>query len=128
MKKKETLRNKKFKTVKNKLEYIQKNCNEPVLFDDLAFLFKKKGFKNVRVNHGTNEFGKDLVFSKYDKVFEEEKWYAVIVKNKPARQNDFITGNEIANQILQAINQPYQGKLILLFSRPLISTDCPIQL
>ena len=108
MSKKETLRNKTFKSVKDKLEYIQKECNEPELFGDLSVLFKNKGFENVKITHGNKEYGKDLVFSKYDETFEEDKWYAVIVKNKPARQNDFMTGGEIANQILQAINKPYR--------------------
>lgn len=108
MSKKEILKNKTFKNVKDKLEYIQKECNEPELFEDLSILFKNKGFKNVKINHGNKEYGKDLVFSKYDETFEEDKWYAVIVKNKSARQNDFITGGEIANQILQAINKSYK--------------------
>jgi hypothetical protein len=108
MSKTESLRNKTFKSVKDKLEYIQKECNEPELFGDLSVLFKNKGFENVKITHGVKEYGKDLVFSKYDETFEEDKWYAVIVKNKPARQNDFMTGGEIANQILQAINKPYR--------------------
>lgn len=109
MSKKEKLRNKIFKNVKGKLEYIQKECNETELFDDLAFMFKSKGFNNVRITHGNKEFGKDLVFSKYDETFEEEKWFAVIVKNKPATQNDFIPGNEIANQIELALKEPYKN-------------------
>lgn len=107
MNKKETAKDKNFKSVKDKLEFIQKNCYETELFEDLAVLFKKKGFSNVRITHGPNEFGKDLVFSKYDEDFEEDKWFAVIVKNKPATQNDFVNGNEIANQINVALAEPY---------------------
>lgn len=107
MAKKETTANKIFKTVKEKLEYIQKECYETELFEDLAVLFKQKGFTNVRITHGSNEFGKDLVFSKYDKEFEEETWYGVIVKNKSAKQNDFVIGNEISNQIVVALKKPY---------------------
>ncbi len=107
MSKKETIKNKTFKNVKDKLEFIQKECYETELFEDLAVLFKKKGFNNVRITHGSNEFGKDLVFSKYDNDFEEDKWYAVLVKNKPATQNDFVVGNEIANQINVALAEPY---------------------
>jgi hypothetical protein len=106
--KKGNVNNKRFRNVKDKLEYIQKECREPELFDDLAMLFKKKGFKNVKVNHGNKEFGKDLVFSKYDEYFEEEKWYAVIVKNKSAKQNDFNQGNEIGDQIELALLEPYK--------------------
>lgn len=107
MSKKETTKNKTFRSVKDKLEYIQKNCYETELFEDLAVLYKKKGFNNVRITHGPNEFGKDLVFSKYDEDFEQEKWFAVIVKNKNANQNDFVVGNEIANQINVALLEPY---------------------
>lgn len=107
MAKKGTTANKVFKTVKDKLEYIQKECYETELFEDLAVLFKQKGFTNVRITHGNNEFGKDLVFSIYDKEFEEETWYGVIVKNKSATQNDFVIGNEISNQIVVALKQPY---------------------
>lgn len=107
MTKKETTKNKSFKSVKDKLEFIQKQCYETELFEDLAVLFKKKGFSNVKITHGSNEFGKDLVFSKYDEDFEEDKWYAVIVKNKPATQNDFVIGNEISNQINVSLKEPY---------------------
>lgn len=107
MSKKETTKNKTFTSVKDKLEFLQKECYETELFEDLAVLFKQKGFNNVRITHGPNEFGKDLVFSKYDDVFEEDKWFAVIVKNKPATQNDFVNGNEISNQINVALSEPY---------------------
>jgi hypothetical protein len=108
MSKKQTTKNKTFKSVKDKLEFIQKECYETELFEDLAILFKHKGFFNVRITHGPNEYGKDLVFSKYDEDFDEDKWYAVIVKNKTATQNDFVSGNEIANQINLALTKPYK--------------------
>tara|TARA_R110002074_G_scaffold57077_10_gene140533 strand:+ start:4007 stop:6406 length:2400 start_codon:yes stop_codon:yes gene_type:complete len=107
MTKKKTTKNKSFKSVKDKLEFIQKQCYETELFEDLAVLFKQKGYNNVKITHGPNEFGKDLVFSKYDEDFEEDKWYAVIVKNKAATQNDFVNGNEISNQINVALSEPY---------------------
>lgn len=97
--KKETTKNKRFSTVKEKLEFIQKNCKEPELFEDLKQLFRKKGFENVEITHGSTEFGKDLVFSTVDSVFGERKWYSVIVKNKNASQNDFVIGGEIIQQI-----------------------------
>ncbi len=107
MRTKQSTKNKTFKTVRAKLEFIQKECDEPELFEDLAVLFKEKGFENVRITHGNREFGKDLVFSKYDNDFEEERWYGVIVKNKNATQNQFVPGNEISNQINVALKQPY---------------------
>ena len=103
------MKNKKFKSVKDKLEFIQKNCPETELFEDLRILFQKKGFDNVRITHGNREFGKDLVFSKLDKELEVEKWFAVIVKNKNASQNDFLPGNEIGNQINLALKKPYKS-------------------
>ena len=69
MNKKESIRNKNFKTVRDKLEYIKKNCYETELFEDLQQLFRDKGFSNVKITHGTKEFGKDLVFSKFDYSF-----------------------------------------------------------
>lgn len=99
-----------FKSVKDKLEYIQKNCPETELFEDLRVLFKKKGFNNVKITHGNREFGKDLVFSKIDPDLETEKWYAVIVKNKNASQNDFKEKNEIGLQINDAIKVPYKNE------------------
>lgn len=98
----------KFSSVKRKLEHIQKNCPETELFEDLRVLFKKKGFDNVKINHGNREFGKDLVFSKVDHDLETEKWYAVIVKNKSASQNDFKEKNEIGQQLKDAIKIPYK--------------------
>lgn len=109
--KKENLINKSFSTVKDKLEYIQKNCYEPVLFEDLKQLFKAKGFNNVRIEHGSTEFGKDLVFSAYDNLLNEEKWFSVIVKNKKAGQNDFLPGSEIGNQINLSFQVPYTDNM-----------------
>lgn len=103
MAKKSNTRNKIFKTVKAKLEYIQKECNEPELFEDLKQLFRNKHFENVKITHGNTEFGKDLVFSKPSESFGENKWYAAIVKNKSATQNDFMQGHEIGDQIELAL-------------------------
>lgn len=106
--KKENSKNKKFKSVKDKLEFIQKNCKEIELFEDLKQLFKNKGFNNVRIEHGNKEYGKDLVFSRFDEMIGEEKWFSAIVKNKKASQNDFLLGSEIGNQITQSFTVPYR--------------------
>ena len=103
MSNKSKTRNKTFKTVKEKLEYIQKECNEPELFEDLKQLFKSKNFQNVKITHGNKEYGKDLVFSKPSESFNDNKWYAAIVKNKSASQNDFLQGHEIGDQINLAL-------------------------
>jgi hypothetical protein len=107
MSKKQKVSNKRFNSVKNKLEFIQKNCPETELFEDLRVLFKNKGFNNVKITHGVKEYGKDLVFSKYDDTFEEEVWYGVIVKNKPARQNDFLPNGEIGIQVQLALKKKF---------------------
>jgi NACHT domain len=107
MSKKESTRNKNFKEVRDKLEFIQKECPETELFEDLKQLFKNKGFQNVKITHGNKEFGKDLIFSIYDEAFGEEKWFGVIVKNKNATQNDFMQGHEIGTQIELALRVPY---------------------
>jgi hypothetical protein len=99
--------NKKFRTVKDKLQYINKECKEPVLFDDLKQLFRAKNFQNVEITHGNREFGKDLVFSYHDPTFDETYWFAVIVKNKNATQNDFVSGGEIAQQIELALKKAF---------------------
>lgn len=106
-KKIDNTKNKQFLSVREKLEFIQKHCKEPELFEDLRQLFKKKGFKNVVIEHGSKEYGKDLVFSITDPVFEEEKWYAAIVKNKNASQNDFVTGGEILQQVELSLKVPF---------------------
>lgn len=107
--KNDNVKNKKFSSVKDKLEFIQKNCKETELFEDLKQLFKAKGFNNVRIEHGVSEFGKDLVFSRYDEMIGEEKWYCAIVKNKKASQNDFLPGSEIGNQINLSFKVPYKS-------------------
>jgi hypothetical protein len=99
--------NTKFLSVREKLEFVQKNCKEPELFEDLKQLFRSKGFEKVVIEHGNQEYGKDLVFSTLDSIFNEERWYACIVKNKNASQNDFVDGGEILTQVHLAIKHPY---------------------
>ena len=83
-KKKDNTKNKKFISVRDKLEFIQKNCHETELFEDLKQLLRSKNFTNVEITHGNKEFGKDLVFFRHDPIFNKEKCYAAIVKNKNA--------------------------------------------
>lgn len=110
MSKKPPYLNKKFKTVSEKLEFIQKQCKEVDIFPELKQLFKDKGYEKVIITHGNTEFGKDLMLCKYDKDLKENKWTGVIVKNKKATQNDFLQGNEIGNQITTAFNVPYKDE------------------
>ena len=96
-----------FKDVKSKLEDIQKHHNEVDLFPTLAQLFVHMGFSNVQITHGTNEFGRDLIFSASVSPLGEEEWYAVVVKNKNAGQWDFQKDGEIGRQIIASIEYPW---------------------
>ncbi len=98
------------KKIKEKLIGIQKNEKEPFLFPILKQLFAKKGFENVQITHGPNEFGKDLVFYEYDEKLGKKRWFAVVVKNKNARQADFENGGEIIRQIETAFKNPYKNE------------------
>lgn len=96
-----------YKSVRDKLMDIQKNGKEPDLFPTLKQLFLSMQFTKVEITHGANEYGKDLVFSKYDESLRSEDWYAVVVKNKNADLWDFQTGGEIARQVTLAFEKPY---------------------
>jgi len=102
------LKDKKFSTVKEKIQHIHKHCKEPILFEPLRLLFKEKGFNDVQITHGNNEFGKDLVFSMIDAALGERIWYSAIVKNKNGTQNDFVKGGEIHQQIELSLNTPFK--------------------
>ena len=105
------LKSRQFTTVKEKITFIHKFCKEPELFEPLRLLFKEKGFSDVQITHGNNEFGKDLVFSMIDKAINEKIWYSAIVKNKDARQNDFVSGGEIQQQVELSLKNPYVNTL-----------------
>lgn len=96
-----------FKSIGDKLSYIQKNEKEPYLFPLLKELYRHKGFDCVEVTHGTNEHGKDLVFKEYDERLRREHWYSVVVKNKNASTSDFENGGEILKQIESSFKYPY---------------------
>lgn len=102
-----SLKSRQFATVKEKITFIHKFCKEPELFEPLRLLFKEKGFSNVQITHGNNEFGKDLVFSMVDTAINEKIWYSAVVKNKDARQNDFVSGGEIQQQVELSLKHPY---------------------
>lgn len=106
-KRKITSKSKEFSTVKEKISFIHKECHETELFEPLRLLFKAKGFENVEITHGNNEFGKDLVFSMIDVAIDEKIWYSAVVKNKNAQQNDFVSGGEIQQQVELSLKHPY---------------------
>jgi hypothetical protein len=110
-----TTKNKKFSSVKEKITFIHKHCHETELFEPLRLLFKEKGFDDVQITHGNNEFGKDLVFSIVDTAINEKIWYSAVVKNKDAKQNDLVRGGEIQQQVELSLKHPYtnsSGKAI----------------
>ncbi len=116
-KRKITSTSKEFSTVKEKITFIHKDCHETELFEPLRLLFKAKGFENVEITHGNNEFGKDLVFSMVDTAIDEKIWYSAVVKNKNAQQNDFVSGGEIQQQVELSLKHPYinsSGKSITI--------------
>jgi hypothetical protein len=107
LKRKITAKSKEFSTVREKVKFIHKDCHETELFEPLRLLFKAKGFENVEITHGNNEFGKDLVFSMLDTAIDEKIWYSAVVKNKNAQQNDFVSGGEIQQQVELSLKHPY---------------------
>lgn len=97
----------KYNNVRNRLMDIQKGKKEADLFPVLKQLFITKQFNNVEITHGLNEYGKDLVFSKYDEDLNDSNWYSVVVKNKNAEMKDFEDQGEIIRQIQLSFKHPY---------------------
>lgn len=98
---------KRYRDIRDRLIEIQRGSNEPDLFPILKQLFITKQFNNVEITHGPNEYGKDLVFSKYDADLNDNNWYAVVVKNKNAEMKDFEDQGEIIRQIQLSFKHPY---------------------
>ncbi|RVU00476.1 hypothetical protein EOD41_13445 [Mucilaginibacter limnophilus] len=94
-------------TVKAKLKVIKESKNEPLLFPYLQQLFIKMGYSDVQITHGSNEYGKDLVFKDYDPRKKIERLTAVIVKNKDSGQQDFEEDGEILRQIRLCFKHPH---------------------
>jgi len=99
--------NHKLEDIKTKLREIQSSKKEPSLFPYLQQLFSKLGYSNVQITHGTDEYGKDLVFSLFDDKMRVTRNTAVVVKNKDAGMKDFEEGGEIHRQINTSFKFPY---------------------
>ncbi|MGJ1197902.1 NACHT domain-containing protein [Sphingobacterium spiritivorum] len=93
--------------VKTKLMDIQKSRKESILFGYLQQLFIKKGYSDVQITHGPNEYGKDLVFNEFNSKLNTTDYYAVVVKNKDSGMTDFERGGEIMRQIDLSFQYPY---------------------
>ena len=73
----------------------------------IADLFRKMGHTGVRITHGTNEKGKDIVFYSSGPL-GEKRLFACVIKNDPitGQAEDFKTGAPtIVHQIQGVINQ-----------------------
>src|SRR5689334_8394091 len=89
-------------------EQISKMKEVQLQKDILAPLFRAMGFKDVHINQGPNEIGKDIVMWRPG-IFGERENYAVVVKAKK------ISGKAIGNssaanvrfQIEQAFGEPF---------------------
>ena len=104
-------------TVGEKLMDIHKNKEESCLYPVLRSLFSTMGYRDVEVTHGNNEYGRDLIFRDDKDPLNPEIWYAVVVKNKNAEQNHFVSGGEIIQQIDMCLEVPYtlhNGKSLLV--------------
>ena len=69
-------------------------------------LLRRMGFIDVRNNHGINEFGKDILFSKYDE-FGIKKHYAAQLKAKNISGKNAKDMDDIIAHIGRAYNIPH---------------------
>ena len=66
-------------------------------------LLKHMGYMEVTYNHGIDEFGKDIVFSEYDR-FGNKKYHAAQVKDGNISGGNKSDINDIINHIQNAFN------------------------
>lgn len=94
---------------KNSLNWKDTYKTNELLFTKelLIPIFRLMGFKSVRFNHGTQEFGKDITFFDFDK-FKGIEYYAVQVKagDLSGKSNSKI--NDILSQIDDIIKIPFK--------------------
>ncbi|WP_439695180.1 NACHT domain-containing protein [Mucilaginibacter sp. AW1-7] len=69
----------------------------------LSQLFDAMNYREVKITHGTQEFGKDLVFFEEDK-FKEKIWYSCVVKKGDATQSIY---GDIQRQVSESLAKPY---------------------
>jgi hypothetical protein len=77
----------------------------------LADLFGKAGAKGVRITHGHNEYGKDIIFYMSGGL-SKDVLYACVVKNDriTGRADSDAGARTVLNQALQALNEPYTDR------------------
>jgi len=69
-------------------------------------ILRKLGFSNVKYNHGTREYGKDIVFSRLTEFYEVEHW-AAQVKFGDIRGGVNSDIDELFSQIEDAFKMPF---------------------
>ena len=93
---------------KEVIKSIREKGKETELFPILQKLFISKGYNDVEITHGKDEYGKDIVFKEYDIRLKKHRWFAVVVKNKNAEMQDFEDGGEISRQINLSFQYPFK--------------------
>lgn len=73
----------------------------------LAQLFEAMHYEDVKITHGTQEFGKDLVFFEKDK-FGEKTWFSCVVKKGDVNQQLY---GDIQRQIAESLAKPFDHHL-----------------
>ncbi len=88
--------------------FAQEFEDEARLREILRDLLIRTGAKSVRITHGTNERGKDLVFYKSGGL-SRDVLYACVVKNEriTGRADSRSGAQTVLNQAIQAISEPY---------------------
>jgi hypothetical protein len=97
--------------------FAQEFKSEDPLRRVVADLFRKMGHVGVRIPHGPNEKGKDIIFYRSGPL-DEKRLFACVVKNDPitGQADDHVTG---APAILRSINRGVINQIQMAFSEPL---------
>jgi predicted AAA+ superfamily ATPase len=85
--------------IKEKIRELQEHDLKQILIK----LFESMNFLEVTDNHGTQEFGKDIVFYEDNKL-HQAIWYACVVKAKDIYQKDF---EDVSRQINECFRKSY---------------------
>lgn len=84
------------------------NCNKERDFTMKVLLpiFRNLGFSNVKYNHGTKEYGKDITFARRTE-FDEYEYYGVQVKFGDVSGGANGDINELISQAIDAFQMPF---------------------
>jgi len=88
--------------------FAQEFRDEAHLRSVLRDLLTKTGAKGVRITHGTNEHGKDIIFYQEGGLSKDVLYACVVKKDRITGRADSSGGAQtVLNQALQALNEPY---------------------